>query len=98
MSSSNPWSLLTPYCSVAPTVRPEGLEPLHISPTDLLAHLMSTLVGNSSPLYSWDSKDEQMVLSNKYHNHVVIAGGLTEVMSSRQVSERNNAFTSLIDV
>ena len=91
-----PLQLLTLYCSVAPTVRPEGLVPLHTSSTDLLAHLMSALVGNSSPLYTWDSKKEQMVLSNKYHSHVVIASGLTEDMSSRQVSQGNRVFTPLI--
>ena len=96
MSSSDPWKLLILYYSVAPTVRPEGFEPLHISSTDLLAYLMSTLVGNSSPLYSWDSTNEKMILSNKYHSHVVIASGLTEEMSSRQVSEGNSVFTFLI--
>ena len=92
-----PWRLLTPYCSVAPKVRLEGLEPLHISPADLLAHLMSTLVGNSSPLYSWDSTNERMALSDKYHNHMVIADGLTEDMSSRQVTKHKDAYTSLIN-
>lgn len=85
MSRSDPLMLLTFYCSVAPKVRPEGLEPLHISSADLLAHLMSALVGNSSPLYSWDSNNQQMALSNKHHDCVVIASGLTEDMSSRCV-------------
>lgn len=80
-----------------PPLNDPSLQLRYILPTELLDYLLINLVGNSSPLYIWDSTLERFVSygTTSDSETLVIIEGLDDAASTRRVLRRLKAIDTL---